>query len=281
MLTAKTLLLGSMSLGLSMAQSHATEYSVHPNVTHSTVPHPGSGPHAPMSRANEYHSDYKRVSDAFRNLHFPVGDDTGGDGGKVDAYSHLISEKSDPDQKYKGALYITHGYNRGRKYPYLNGDGGTYEPYNDAPDSNTNSVMRVEVVNLPADGVVGCEPLESFYTEVREALTKQLQYAIDMFEQNTGDQEEIEGLRTDIENAQKDVHAIEVFCGDLANSLRIRRNIYHAYTSAWGQIKFGDGTLPRRHLRATEGEEVTHEAIVRHAMKNVDHEPEVKVGLLM
>jgi len=229
-------------------------------------PHPGSGPWAPVSRASEYHSDYKRVSDAFRNLHFPIGGDVAGTGGFIDYMSHLESMTSNTDRKYKGKLEIAHGYAQ-------HAAAGTH--------NNQDVTMYVEVVNLPADGVVGCEPLESFYTEVRESLSNQLSYAIDMFEDNTGDQEEIEGLRTDIENSQKDVHAIQVFCGDLANMLRIRRNVYHAYTSAWGQIKFGDGTLAKRRLRATEESDITHREVVKRALKNIDHEPEVRVALLM
>lgn len=63
-------------------------------------------------------------------------------------------------------------------------------------------------------------------------------------ESNTGDQSELEGLRTDIENAQKDVHSVGVFCGDVAKALKLRRDIYHSYTSAWAAMKFGSGKLP-------------------------------------
>ena len=269
---AKTIALAAMTLGVSTATlgpspEHDPNPTRQPGFEIPAGPHPGSGPHAPISRASEYHSDYKRVSDAFRNLHFPIGGDAAGVGEQVDDMSHLESVASNVDDKYKGKLEIAHGY--------------PTSIYAGASHNNQDVTMYVEVVNLPADGVVGCEPLESFYTEVRESLTNQLSYAIDMFEDNTGDQEEIEGLRTDIENAQKDVHAIQVFCGDLANMLRIRRNVYHAYTSAWGQIKFGDGTLAKRRLRATEESEITHREVVKRALKNIDHEPEVRVALLM
>ena len=144
---AKTIALAAMTLGVSMADNDPNP-TLQPGFEDPAGPHPGSGPHAPISRASEYHSDYKRVSDAFRNLHFPIGGDAAGDGELVDEMSHLESVASNVDEKYRGKLEIAHGY-----------------PTNNHGSHNNQDVtMYVEVVNLPADGVVGCEPLESFYT---------------------------------------------------------------------------------------------------------------------
>ena len=199
----------------------------------------------PSTRADSYHTEYSEVANAFRGLDFPSTEIATVPGTTLTVDSFVAP--------YKVSLTLTD----------VNGD----------EDVN----MSVQVQNLPTDDVTGCQPLSSFYTEVRDKLVETLPYAIEQMESNTGDQQEIEGLRQDIEKAQKDVHNIEVFCGDLANMLRIRRNVYHAYTSAWGQIQFGDGTMPARRLRSSG---ITHQQVIKRALSQMEHEPEVVVKLL-
>lgn len=208
----------------------------------------------PGARADEYHDDFAVVSKVFRGLTFayqnePVGSFIPNTGLQV--------VKSD-DRPYEVKLVL------------------------DAPDGGVNE-MSIKVTNLPTEGVTGCQPLTSFYTGVRDSLVDTLPYSIEQMEENTGDQQELEGVRRDIEDAQKDVHAIEVFCGDLSNMLRIRRNVYHAYTSAWGQIELGDGTLPRRRMLksgATITLKATHEQVLKFALKQMEHEPDVALALM-
>ena len=214
----------------------------------------------PGARADEYHDDFADVSKVFRGLRFAYNNES------------------------VGSIIADTGSSPTKGLEVVKSDGRPYEVKLtlDAVDNGVNE-MSVNVMNLPTDGVTGCQPLASFYTEVRDKLVSTLPYSIDQMEENTGDQQELEGVRRDIENAQLDVHAIEVFCGDLANMLRIRRNVYHAYTSAWGQIEFGDGTLPRRRMLQA-GSRITlqanHEDVLRYALKQMEHEPDVALALL-
>jgi len=198
----------------------------------------------PQSRADGYHDDFAKVSKVFRGLAFPHTN--------VTAVAGTALKVEDWQGPYRVSLELKD------------------------PDDNSY-FMKAQVANLPTAGVTGCQPLASFYTQVRDKLVATLPYAIDQMEENTGDQQELEGIRRDIEDAQKDVHAIEVFCGDLANMLRIRRNVYHAYTSAWGQIQFGDGTMAKRRLRTSE---ISHTDVIKRALSQMEHEPEVVVKLL-
>jgi len=155
----------------------------------------------PSSRANYYHQRYRRVSDIYRMLSFPITPNLDMKGVGTTSGALVISADTPP--------------------------------------------MLVHVSHLPTPGVTGCKPLLSFYTHVRDRLVDTLPYAVKQFEINTGNQVQLETLRRDIEIAQKDVHSVQVFCGDLAQVLKVRRNVFHAYTSAWADMKFGDGTLPR------------------------------------
>ena len=212
----------------------------------------GPAEDATAARAAAYHNDFSYVAKTFRGLTFKHGGElTGAE--VVSGLSELKVESAVADGPYSVKLEV---------------DGG---------ESGDGYDMLVSVENLPTTGVTGCQPLSSFYTQVRDKLVATLPYAIEQMEENTGDQQELEGIRKDIEKAQKDVHAIEVFCGDLANMLRIRRNVYHAYTSAWGQIQFGDGTMPARRLRSSG---ITHQQVIKRALSQMEHEPEVVVKLL-
>ena len=155
----------------------------------------------PSTRANYYHQRYRRVSDIYRMLSFPITPNLDMKGVGTTSGALVISADTPP--------------------------------------------MLVHVSHLPTPGVTGCKPLLSFYTHVRDRLVDTLPYAVKQFEINTGNQVQLETLRMDIEIAQKDVHSVQVFCGDLAQVLKVRRNVFHAYTSAWADMKFGDGTLPR------------------------------------
>jgi len=110
---------------------------------------------------------------------------------------------------------------------------------------NLDAPLLVSVANRPTAGVEGCTPLTSFYNSIRDKLVSELPYAISKFSINTGAQIQLESLRKDIENAQKDAHSVKMFCGDLARILKIRRNTFHAYTSAWADLKFGKGKLSK------------------------------------
>jgi len=162
----------------------------------------------PSHRADYYHTRYRRVSNVWRKLTFPIPDDIGMTG---------VGTR-------EGELVVS-------------------------PDK---PILKVQVKHLPTEGVTGCRPLMSFYGLVRDKLVSTLDHAVKVYERNTGDQEELEGLRTDIETAQKDMYSLTVFCGDLAALLRVRRKVFHAYTSAWADMKFGNGELkkakyPKRH----------------------------------
>ena len=211
----------------------------------------GPAEEATAARAAAYHNDFSYVAKTFRGLTFPHGD-----GDSVDDTVAGIDQLKLVSPGTDGVFSVK-----------LEVDGDGTDGYD----------MSVSVENLPTTGVTGCQPLSSFYTQVRDKLVATLPYAIEQMEENTGDQQELEGIRKDIEKAQKDVHAIEVFCGDLANMLRIRRNVYHAYTSAWGQIQFGDGTMPARRLRSSG---ITHQQVIKRALSQMEHEPEVVVKLL-
>lgn len=145
---------------------------------------------------------------------------------------------------------------------------------------NPGAPMPVHVTNLPTSGVTGCHPLQSFYIEVRDKLIATLPYAIEQFSANTGDQEELEGLRRDIENAQKDVHSVSVFCGDLAKVLKIRRNTYHAYTSAWAALSFGTGKLSKFGHGVLKSRRPSHIDIVKHVGRLHETHPDVLLEIL-
>ena len=214
----------------------------------------GPAEDATAARAAAYHNDFSYVAKTFRGLTFKHGGEAAG-AEVVTGLSQLKVASAVVDGPYSVKLEVD----------------------KKEDDDTAGYDMLVTVENLPTTGVTGCQPLSSFYTQVRDKLVATLPYAIEQMEENTGDQQELEGIRKDIEKAQKDVHAIEVFCGDLANMLRIRRNVYHAYTSAWGQIQLGDGTLSKRRLRASE---VSHEQVIKRALRQMEHEPEVALQLL-
>ena len=152
--------------------------------------------------------------------------------------------------------------------------------------------LSVKVINLPAVGVHGCQPLVSFYTQVRDKLITTLPYAIKKYETNAGSQSELERIRADVETAQRDAHSVSVFCGDLAKILKIRREVYTAYTSAWADMNMGSGKLAKfrhgtsllnqkhkaRKLLSTFKQ--THIDIIRHAVHSSEHAAEVVIELL-
>lgn len=152
--------------------------------------------------------------------------------------------------------------------------------------------LSVKVINLPAVGVHGCQPLVSFYTQVRDKLISTLPYAIKQYETNAGSQSELERIRTDIETAQRDAHSVSVFCGDLGRILKIRREVYNAYTSAWADMNMGSGKLAKfRHgtsllnqkhkaRKLLSAFKQTHGDIVRHAVHSSEHAVEVVIELL-
>ena len=140
----------------------------------------------------------------------------------------------------------------------------------------TNETVTVK--HAPDADVHGCQQLVSFYVQVRNAKTASIPAAIRALETNTGTQEELENLRKEVEEAQHDAYNVQEFCGDLAAAVRVHRNTFHAYTSAWAAIKFGDSTLDgARRLRSGS---TSHQDVVLQALGSMEHEPEVTLKLL-
>ena len=138
--------------------------------------------------------------------------------------------------------------------------------------------LGVSVSTPATNGVFGCAQIIPYYTSVRDGLVSSIAGALRSVDDNTGTQQDLNALRISVEEAQKNTHNVVEFCNDLAASVRINRNTFHAYTSAWANIKFGDGTLSKaRMLRAAE---ITHQDVVVNALKSIEHEPEVVLALL-
>ena len=203
----------------------------------------GSGA-APATQATNYHTVYETVANAYRDVD--------------------LTDSS----KLVGAFCL--------------GESTAVTSTAAAPGTGTcgddEDMITVTVSTPAAADVLGCAQLVPYYTSVRDGLVGSIAGALRAVDDNTGTQADLEGLRTSVEEAQKNAHAIEEFCEDLSASLRIHRNTFHAYTSAWANIRFGDGTLSKaRMLRAAD---ITHQDVVVNALKSIEHEPEVVLALL-
>jgi len=111
-----------------------------------------------------------------------------------------------------------------------------------------SSMISVQVEHVPNIRLKGCEALLSFYNEVRDSLLSQLKPSIQTLENNIGTQSYINELRNSIESAQIDAFSVKSYCMHLKDALNIKRNIFHAYLQAWGNMQF---PTPSRRLRAT------------------------------
>tara|TARA_B110000285_G_scaffold234688_1_gene312538 strand:+ start:288 stop:854 length:567 start_codon:yes stop_codon:yes gene_type:complete len=149
------------------------------------------------------------------------------------------------------------------------------------------SYISAYVHSPPAAGVHGCQQLIPFYNAVREGLVNSIPGALRAVDDNTGTQEDLITLRESVEVAQIDAHVVTQFCEDVMSASRIRRNTFHAYVSAWGHIKFGDGTLSasrrlyRRILRLfVNPPQVTHVDVVRKVLTSDTASVEVILEIL-
>jgi len=227
---------------------------------------------------------------------------TGEDAGDIAIVSVKVAIESAPAHRtktYHSKYTRASRVYRGLRFPIPEGLGMLGEgTVSGTLYLNTEAPMHVHVTNVPSPGVRGCTPLVSFYTQVLDHLLSTLPYSVRQYTSSTGDQQELEGLRVDIENAQKDLHSVKVFCGDLSKALKIRRNVYHAYTSAWASMRFGSGTLSKyghsvskrklssQHWLAAftipnaPTESVTHSDIVKQVLRASETNADVLVEIL-
>jgi len=247
-----TALLSTASFAQTSASNSASQGLQSPDTFIDGTPRPGSGKAggAPPNRADSYHIKYASAARAYRDVDL-TQDNRTATGICLGTYEHrtlqvAYSLKDLEDSMCRG--------------------------------ENGGDLIEVHVTQKSAPGVIGCQQILPFYVAVRDKLISELPGAIDLLGDSIDDQAALVNMRNDVEVAQVDVHNVQQFCHDLENYVRVSRSIFHAYTSAWAEIKFGDGTLPRRKLRS--GKKITHTDVILQALGSIEHEPQVALGLM-
>ena len=147
------------------------------------------------------------------------------------------------------------------------------------------SYISMQVHRPPAPGVEGCPELKSFYNAVRDKLVSELPSVILALGDNVGQEAILNNLRNDVEVAQIDAQVVDHFCEVVKMNTIIHRNSFHAYVSAWANMKFGEGTLARRLYQKISHymygpPEVTHFDVLRRHLLSDTSSVEITMELL-
>jgi len=164
--------------------------------------------------------------------------------------------------------------------PNFDSAGGDSSKYTDATGCGCLSSYTF---HPPSAGVIGCAQSVVWYNSARDHIVGTVAAAVNAKSTSIGENYDLEQLQQDAARAISDATQVASLCSELQTSLRIKRNTYHAYNSAWSDMTLiGTNTgitIPALKGTRNRNREIAQEKILAHALGQ-GHETEVLMNLL-
>lgn len=164
--------------------------------------------------------------------------------------------------------------------PNFDSAGGDSSKYTDATGCGCLSSYTF---HPPSAGVIGCAQSVVWYNSARDHIVGTVAAAVNAKSTSIGENYDLEQLQQDAARAISDANQVASLCSELQTSLRIKRNTYHAYNSAWSDMTLiGTNTgitIPALKGTRNRNREIAQEKILAHALGQ-GHETEVLMNLL-